>query len=327
MFDFPQAQYTFLAILSFIGIIYYFDSSRWEDIIISILLAVMIIFQLWIIIPYTYLHPKQVKNAEVSETDDSLISILVINVYQYNTDYTRCMEVVTKSNPDIVLAVETDTKWQKAFSQLDEEYKYQKLHPLDNTYGMLLYSRLPLEDTEIKFLIEEGVPSIHTYVRLRSGKRIKLYGVHPQPPSPTENDRSTERDAELFVVGKEARNIKEPVIVAGDLNDVAWSKSTRRFQRISGLLDPRVGRGFYNTFHAKYPIMRWPLDHVFHSNHFTVKKLIRLDQTGSDHFPMFIQLYCNGQNTLEQEKPQPDHEDREEAEESIDKAREDDNKD
>ena len=36
--------------------------------------------------------------------------------------------------------------------------------------------------------------------------------------------------------------------------------------------------------------MRFPLDHVFHSKHFTLKNLSRLPDVGSDHFPVKIEL-------------------------------------
>ena len=91
---------------------------------------------------------------------------------------------------------------------------------------------------------------MRTGVRLRSGEDIVLIGVHPEPPSPTEADSSLPRDAELVLLGREIANEARPVIVAGDLNDVAWSRTSRLFRRLSGLIDPRVGRGFYNSFHA-----------------------------------------------------------------------------
>ena len=121
------------------------------------------------------------------------------------------------------------------------------------------------EEVSLRFLIEEDVPSMKVKIN-HHGQNVTLYFLHPKPPSPTENTYAKPRDVELTVVGEEIAETEGPIVVAGDLNDVAWSPTTRKFKKISGLLDPREGRGFFNTFHAKYPLVKWPLDHVFHSS-------------------------------------------------------------
>jgi hypothetical protein len=46
----------------------------------------------------------------------------------------------------------------------------------------------------------------------------------------------------------------------------------------------------FNTFNAFHWFARWPLDHVFLSNHFKIKQIQRLPAMGSDHFPLMIEL-------------------------------------
>ena len=170
---------------------------------------------------------------------------------------------------------------------------------------MHLYSKLELIDPEVKYLMIDDIPSIHTQLRLQGGQVIWLYCLHPMPPSPTEADKSTTRDAELLMVGKHIKENKQTAILAGDLNDVAWSKTTRRFQRISGLLDPRIGRHFINTFHVKYPFLRWALDHIFHSACFTVVDIKRMPSIGSDHFPVMTTLQYDPEQASKQQSNAP----------------------
>ena len=112
----------------------------------------------------------------------------------------------------------------------------------------------------------------------------------------------------------------EPVIVYGDLNDVAWSRTTRLFQKVSRLVDPRKGRGLYSTFHARWPFFRWPLDHVFFSDCFRLVDLRRLPYVGSDHFPVYVCLHLEPDAAAEQDAPTADAAERQEAKEKLARA-------
>jgi len=320
VFDFPHLQTTGLGLICLLLYLLFPFGIGLPNVILMVLLGGVILYQAYQILPYTIFYPFQVERSNEPHPDNCL-SILVSNVYMYNTDYEKTLKTIQNADADLVLLVETNNAWKKHMAALEETYPHTILHPIENTYGLLFYSKLPLHNSEVKFLIEDDVPSLHTCIRLRSGKTIKFYGVHPRPPSPTENDRSTERDAELVLVGRAAKNETMPVIVAGDLNDVAWSHTTRLFQKISGLLDPRIGRGLFNTFHAKYFFFRWPLDHIFHSYHFRLNAIERMPYTGSDHFPMFISLCHDPVPEAAEEVPAPDQDEIQEANEKVEDAK------
>jgi endonuclease/exonuclease/phosphatase (EEP) superfamily protein YafD len=217
-----------------------------------------------------------------------------------------------------VLAVETDDAWASALRPLEEAYPHVVRQPQDNWDGLMLYSRLPLIDARVDFLVQDDIPSVHAVFELEGGVRVFLHGIHPRPPEPIRDQDSTPRDAELVVMGRAIEKAGDrPTVVAGDLNDVAWSPTSELFVRLSGLLDPRKGRGMFNSWNAKMPLLRYPLDHVFHSNHFRLVELRRLPSIGSDHFPMLIELSYEPQAKVEQPEPEKKPDDEEEADERL----------
>ncbi len=86
----------------------------------------------------------------------------------------------------------------------------------------------------------------------------------------------------------------------GDLNDVAWSRTTSLFQKTSKLLDPRRGRGMYNTFHASLPFLRWPLDHFFVSSQFRLVDLRVERSVRADHFPISLSVVLRSDDPSEE---------------------------
>ncbi|NNP72280.1 endonuclease [Acinetobacter defluvii] len=323
--DFPRLQILVLGIIAFFLLIFW--QGEWDlkrEVVLVVLIAALA-YQLKMVLPYTFIWKKQVAQVRQEQLDpDRQISLIVSNVLTPNDQYHLLIEQIQKHQPDIVLTLETDQTWQNELSVIEKDYPYRVPVPLDNLYGMHLYSKLKLVDTEVKFILSDEIPSIHTTVILPSGQPVQLYCLHPKPPSPTEAKDSVLRDAELLIVGDQIKDLDESCIVMGDLNDVAWSRTTRLFQRISGLLDPRVGRKYVNTFHADYKLLRWSLDHIFHSTDFALVQMQRLPHVGSDHFPVYVTLqtgrvFENIQEELEQTDADED-EAQQAIQEGIEKA-------
>ena len=280
--------------------------------------AAALAWQLFGIWPYTPFHPIQAKAASVCD-DKSRVRLLVSNVLIDNRNSSAVLDLVEDMDPDIVLLVETDSWWDGQLAPLKDVYPHVVAYPLENSYGIHLFSRFPLIDPKVRFLVEEDVPSIKTGLTLPSGARIDFYGIHPKPPPHQDTD---ERDAELLIVGKEVREEAQPSIVAGDMNDVAWSPTNTLLQEISGLLDPRIGRGPHATFTADWPLLRWPLDHVFFEHSFLLREIGVMRDIGSDHFPFFVELCHHPAAADTQDAPQPESSDLDDAEEAIEEGRE-----
>lgn len=315
IWDFPRHQIAGLAVLVAIGLLWTGSGSGWA---IGILVGLVVAagYQAWRIFSHLPVATPEVKGAD--PTIDSVgLSILTANVLQTNRRADEFISIVEDFDPDILLAIETDEWWAEQLRELETEFSYGVRFPLDTTYGMVLYSRLELVQPQVRFLVEDDIPSIQTYVKLPNDIYVWFHAVHPDPPNPRYATKTTERDAELLIVGREAKQQDHPAIVVGDFNDVAWSHTTRLFRRISGLIDPRVGRGFYNTFHAGWPLFRWPMDHIYHSTHFRLGRLERGPYFGSDHFPMYARLELDPDAELEQTEPTAAPEDEEETTKKI----------
>ncbi|MBD2766650.1 endonuclease/exonuclease/phosphatase family protein [Hymenobacter sp. BT664] len=321
--DFPRLQIVAGLALSLLAAVALPASPSFGRDVFAVSLAAALVYQTTRIWPYTPLHRKQVADAaRPADDDEHHISLLVTNVLMYNRDASRCLGHIRDYQPDIVLAVETDDWWLSQLQSIEKTHPYTCHAPLPNTYGMLVFSRLPLREPQIRYILDPEIPSFHGCAVLPNGVPVNLHFLHPKPPAPQESKTSARRDAELLVVGKIIQHHDGPTIVAGDLNDVAWSHTSELFRRLSRLLDPRIGRGLLPTFHADYKLLRWPLDHVFHSAHFRIQRLERLSHIGSDHYPIYIRLSYepSGWQEQEAELEQADADDHVEAAERIEEG-------
>lgn len=315
--DFPRVHIALILTVIMVVYLVLYMERPWSTGEISLVgfWALSIINEIRYIYHFTPLAKIEALKTEVQKPENAF-TLMISNVRMTNPHHEKFLELVSQEKPDMLVINEPSEKWhQHIRPELEIHYPYAIKKPLENTYGMIFYSKFKLHDTEVRFLVEEDIPSMYAVVELPSGHKFDIFLVHPQPPRFLKNTET--REAELLIAAKMSKETSYPSIVAGDLNDVAWSSTTKLFKNISGLLDPRVGRGLYNTYNAFVPLFRYPLDHVFYDRSFRLIDLRCLPKFGSDHFPISITLNYEPALKSEQEQPKADQEEKQEAEELI----------
>lgn len=279
----------FLLNLALSGIWLFQDTISASECIVGFLLFVCALVSLRDILPFTRWYKKEIKDCS-NKLNFNKISIMVYNVYQENDEFDKLIDKVHLINSDILLLLETNEKWRDSMAPLKEVYPYNIKCIQENTYGMMLFSKFKPLEQSVDQLSDDDIPSIDCLIKIEE-KKVRIRGLHPKPPIPGEAMTSEQKDAEFNEAAIRISQLPkdELKIVIGDLNDVVWSKASKRFKKTSQLKDPRVGRGTYSTFPTYLPI-RFPLDHIFCSSDLMLSELRVLENLGSDHFPIFVEF-------------------------------------
>lgn len=291
--DFPRLQILALCSLPGLLIVLTAAAEGWNPLRVGVCVALgaVAIWQFSHIAHYTRFWPREVADDTVGEP----LTALIVNLDYQNARKAEVLEALQRVRTDLLLLIEIDESWEKGLEDLRAAYPHREGVVQGDGLGILLLSKLPLRDVGVETLVSKKRASIHAGVEL-DGERVEIVALHPAPPGlKDENgDRldSRMRDAELVLVAKDIQQ-SPPAhrIVMGDLNDVAWSHTTRLFRRLSGLRDPRIGRRLLNTYHARKPLLRYPLDHVFVSDELSVSLLARVRIPGSDHFGVLATIH------------------------------------
>lgn len=286
--------------------------------VLACVFAVVLVVHAWCVAPYTRVWPARVPGGERAD-----LRLMVSNVDVRNEDKAGLAAMLCGHEADVLLLIEVDEAWWEVLGSVRERYAYGVERLRDEGLGIALLSKFALRDVEVREIVSERRPSIWATVELGDGRRVRFAGLHPTPPALSKRHGegrydSGIRDAELVLAAETVAETRDEAwIVAGDMNDVAWSRTTSLFCDLSGLEDPRVGRGMVNTYHARYPLLRYPLDHVFVSPGFRVCRFERARAPGSDHFAVRIDL---GLAAREGPEPNADTDEQREAGEMVEEG-------
>ena len=91
---------------------------RWWDAVFLASLAGVVGIQVWNIYPYTALARQQVLGTERTEHAATSFRLVMSNVLMENQQFDQWHAVVREADPDVIVAVEIDAKWDKGVASL-----------------------------------------------------------------------------------------------------------------------------------------------------------------------------------------------------------------
>jgi endonuclease/exonuclease/phosphatase (EEP) superfamily protein YafD len=211
---------------------------------------------------------------------------LLCNVLVSNKNVDRVRRLIDTSGPDLVALLEVNTEWLETLD-LTEDYPYAVAEPQDDSFGIALFSRLPLRGPRIVYFGNTVVPSIIAEIQAE-GRGIVFIVTHPLPPK--DKTYTAYRNKQLAGIGRFVGTQSLPCVLAGDLNVTMWAPEYARFERESGLVNARKGFGILPTFPALIYPAAVPIDHVLCDPDIAVGDCRLGPRVGSDHLPLIVDL-------------------------------------
>jgi endonuclease/exonuclease/phosphatase (EEP) superfamily protein YafD len=223
---------------------------------------------------------------------DGLLShrLMLLNVNTRLGSPERVLASIQKHNPDILILEEISSAWTVHLDSLADDYPYSSVMPREDSFGIALYSRLPIVDERIEYIGGAMVPSILATVEAGS-TQLHVVATHPVPPAGAQY--SGWRNEQLSLLPSYVSG-KFPAILAGDLNVTPWNHYFRKLLDDTGMMDGARGRGYRPTWPSYMPLLRIPLDHVLHSPDIVITNMFVGEDTGSDHYPVVADFALSG---------------------------------
>ncbi len=239
-------QITILQVIVF-GIFVFWAKGETLLFVLQIFQLGFLIYHVFTLIRFTKFY--KTKTIADQNTLQNLVRGIAVNVYQFNTQFQKLIDLITKEQPDFYITMESHSDWEKAMRVVEKDYPFSEKVTLENTYGMHFYSKLEILEIKTNYFVADDLPSIEAKLKTKDGYEFVFFGVHPPPPSPTEEKTSKERDGDLLShCQKSQKFIKSPYWFREISINVAWAYSSQLFRKTSELIDARIGEEFLPLF-------------------------------------------------------------------------------
>ena len=241
------------------------------------------------------------KEAQPTEASRSYRGLLM-NVNTESGVPAKVAQVIRQFDADLVALEEVNDHWLSALSVPLRAYPYSKAMPRADNFGIALFSKYPIVQSEIRQVGEVDIPSVIAELELPDGP-LTVIATHPLPPGGAEYSRL--RNDQLSRLPGIVKQVRSPVLLLGDLNATPWCSHFRRLLSQSGLRDSSQGRGVQPSWPTYLPILLIPIDHCLHTAGIHVTRRAIGPNVGSDHYPLVVDFVLTSPSPKSRQRTTP----------------------
>ncbi|MEL6363919.1 MAG: endonuclease/exonuclease/phosphatase family protein [Pseudomonadota bacterium] len=209
------------------------------------------------------------------------VRLVWINLHRSSDALDR---VAAATDADIVLLTELPFARLAELAQVYPDHPHRLFHGAPGVWGtrdVALISRLPLRRDAA---LSSPLAGHSVLAAIVEGDRpFAIFAAHPFPPATPRH--LAQRDGVMTAIGEAAARIDLPYVIAGDFNATPWTPGYHLLPgRRAG--DPRLA----STWFARAPLIGLPIDHVMLSDGIVPHEARVLQDVGSDHFPLLVEI-------------------------------------
>jgi len=237
------------------------------------------------IIPWYY-------NSKLPDNNTCKFRVSLVNVLKKNNHYSDVIKFVKNTSPDLLIFMEIDDKWFEKLKVLDADYQSQIVSSTLGNDGIVVYTKFPIINSEEIVLSPKNRPNLKITLNIK-GQKVDCLVAHPVSPT-RKPGKWEDRNTHIENIGKVANLAENPLIVIADMNTSMWSPFYKKMIHGTHLRNSRKGFGINGTYPAPLTLISGvPIDHILFDNNFSCSNFKRGAYIGSDHLPIYADLYMN----------------------------------
>ncbi len=270
-----------VATLVVIPILWFTNHHRTAVVCSFVTVCLIFLVQPWYLIPIA------------SSSKPDALRVLSWNVYAANEEFDSVVEVIRKSNPDVLVIVEVRLDLLERAPWIKEHYPKCEVIPNSGGAGIGVFCRTDETKYSVDFAVRnfgtQLMPSIVATLTSPDGTRqVDLVATHTFSPTPPY--RATVRDKQLRKFMEWSQKQTQPQCLVGDLNTTPWTRSFWELER-AGFRDSRRGAGNCASWPAWLGPAGIPIDHALTRGDCTItERRVLSTNAGSDHQPIEFKL-------------------------------------